>query len=149
VVASWPLTAELEIGVLGRTLFCHAIPSADEPIFTRMTPARDVERMLGDTNASVVVVGHTHVQFDRRLANGVRVVNAGSVGMPYEGRRGAYWALLGPTVELRRTDYDVDAAVASIRAARGAADDDTLVRYLLEPPDPGEATAFFEKQRGA
>ena len=36
----------------------------------------------------------------------VRWVNAGSVGMAYEDEPGAYWALLGPDVELRRTAYD-------------------------------------------
>jgi putative phosphoesterase len=146
-ITSWPLTVELEVDGLGRVLFCHAIPTADEPIFTRITTDEDVERLLGDTGSNVVVVGHTHVQFDRVLANGVRVVNAGSVGMPYEGLPGAYWALLAPDVELRRTEYDVEAAVASIREARGTADEDTLVRYLLDPPDPDDATAFFESQR--
>lgn len=147
LVASWPLTTELEIDELGRTLVCHAIPSADEPIFTRITPDAEVEELLGGTGAGAVVVGHTHVQFDRRLANGLRVVNAGSVGMPYEGRQGAYWTVLGPDVELRRTEYDVDAAIAAIREARGAADEDTLVRFLLAPPDPDEATNYFESQR--
>ncbi len=143
-VASWPLTVELEIDGLGRMLFCHAIPTADEPIFTRITPDPEVEEMLGDTGADVVVVGHTHVQFDRRLASALRVVNAGSVGMPYEGRRGAFWALLGPDVELRRTEYDVEGAVSAIREATP---DEDLVRRLLDPPDPDEATAFFESQR--
>jgi putative phosphoesterase len=147
VVAAWPLTTELEVDGLGRVLFCHAIPTADEPIFTRTTPGAEVEELLGETGADLVVVGHTHAQFDRRLESGLRVVNAGSVGMPYQGRRGAYWALLGPDVELRRTEYDVDAAVAAIRESRGDADEDTLVRYLLEPPDPDEVTAFFESRR--
>ena len=61
--------------------------------------------------------GHTHMQYDRTLSNGLRIVNPGSVGMPYEGRPGAYWALLGPDVEFRRTEYDVEAAVAAIRFA--------------------------------
>ena len=88
------------------------------------------------------------MQFDRRLATGLRVVNAGSVGMPYEGRRGSFWALLGPDVELRRTEYDVEAAVATI-GALGSATHDQLVGYLLDPPQPDEATAFFESQRSA
>jgi putative phosphoesterase len=145
-VASWPLTLELEIDGLGPTLFCHAIPTADDPIFTRLTPDEDVDELLGDVSADVVVVGHTHVQFDRRLPSGVRVVNAGSVGMPYGGRRGAFWALLGPEVELRRTDYDVDAAAAAIRAVGGDGNEQ-LARVLLEPPDPDEASRFFESQR--
>jgi putative phosphoesterase len=145
-VGSWPLTVELEIEGLGRTLFCHAVPTADEPIFTRVTPDEVVVDLLGGVDAEVVVVGHTHVQFDRRLPSGLRVVNAGSVGMPYEGRRGAFWALLGPGVEHRRTEYDTEAAVAAIRGVDGVAHEQ-LVGYLLEPPDPDETSRFFENQR--
>jgi predicted phosphodiesterase len=146
-IASWPLTVELEIDGLGRALFCHAIPTADEPIFTRRTPNEVVAELIGDVAADVVVCGHTHMQFDRLLPTGLRVVNAGSVGAPFERPRGAYWALLGAAVELRRTDYDVDAAVASIRSA-GAPVDEELLGLLLEPPDRDETTARFEAARG-
>jgi predicted phosphodiesterase len=61
---------------------------------------------FADTEEPTVVLGHTHMPFDR-LADRRRFVNPGSVGMPY-GRRGAYWALLGPDIALRRTDYDAD-----------------------------------------
>jgi predicted phosphodiesterase len=147
-IAAWPLTVELDVDGLGITLFCHAIPSADEPIFTRITPDEDVIELLGLVDAAVLVCGHTHVQFDRVLRSGLRVVNAGSVGMPYEGRRGAFWALLGRSVELRRTVYDVEAAAAAIRDV-GKPTDEQLARYLLEPPDPDEVTAYFESQRTA
>jgi putative phosphoesterase len=147
-VAAWPLSTDLEIQGLGRVLFCHAIPTSDEPIFTRITPDEAVVDLLGDVPTDVMVCGHTHVQFDRQIPTGLRIVNAGSVGMPYEGRRGAFWALLGPTVELRRTDYDLDAAVGSMRAARGE-QDESMLGWLLEPPDPDEASAFFEAQRTA
>jgi putative phosphoesterase len=147
-ITTWPLTIELEIEGLGRTLFCHAIPTADEPIFTRITPDEDVTELIGDVEAELLVCGHTHVQFDRRLSNGLRVVNAGSVGMPYEGRRGAFWAVLGPDVELRRTDYDVEAAVASIREVDSPIRDQ-LIGWLLDPLDPDETTNYFESQRSA
>jgi putative phosphoesterase len=147
-VAAWPLTHALEIDGLGRTLFFHAVPAADEPIFTRITPDEDVARLIGHVEADLAVVGHTHVQFDRSLPGGLRVVNAGSVGMPYEGRRGAFWALLGLDVELRHTEYDVEAAVAAMRAD-GAPRPDAQLQLLLEPPDPDETTRFFESQRGA
>ena len=146
VVASWPLTVELDVDTLGRALFCHAIPSADDPIFTRITPDDDVVELVGAVEAELLVCGHTHVQFDRRLASGLRVVNAGSVGMPYEGLRGAFWALLGPSVELRRTEYDVEAAATAIRKV-GKPTDEQLAGYLLEPPDPDEVTTYFESQR--
>jgi putative phosphoesterase len=146
-IASWPLTFELEIEGLGRTLFCHAIPSADEAIVTRNTPDDAVVELMDDVGADVVVCGHTHMQFDRRLASGLRVVNAGSVGRPFQRPAGAYWALLGPDVELRRTDYDVQAAIDTIRSANALVDDG-LLADLLEPPDRDETTARFEAARG-
>lgn len=147
-IASWPLTVELDVNGLGRTLFCHSVPSSDDPIFTRITPDDEVVDLIGDVEADVLVCGHTHVQFERRLPNGLQVVNAGSVGMPYEGRRGAFWALLGPGVDLRCTSYDTEAAVAAIRARPGA-DNEALARRLLEPPDAQAATVYFESLRGA
>jgi putative phosphoesterase len=147
-VASWPLTHEFEIDGLGRTLVCHAIPTADEPIFTKLTPDEEVAALIGDVDADLVVVGHTHIQVDRRLPSGLRIVNAGSVGLPYEGRRGAFWTILGPTVEPRHTEYDVEAAVASMRAD-GAPRPEEQLRLLLEPPDPDETSRLFESQRGA
>jgi putative phosphoesterase len=147
VVASWPLTHELEIGGLGRTLVCHAIPTADEPIFTRITPDEDVAALLGDLDADLVVVGHTHMQFDRRLPSGLRIVNGGSVGLPYEGRRGAFGAILGPEVDMRHTEYDVEAAVASMRSS-GAPRPEEQLNLLLEPPSSDETSRFFESQRG-
>ena len=145
-VASWPLTVELEIEGIGRALFCHATPTADEPIYTRITPDEDLAALLGDVDADLVVVGHTHVQFDRSLPNGLRIVNAGSVGIPFERPPGAYWALLGPDVELRRTEYDVDAAVAAMRSGRAPVGEEYLAE-LLEPPDAEETTARFEAAR--
>jgi len=147
-IAAWPLTVELEIDGVGRTLFCHAIPTADEPIFTRITPDEEVIELIGDVEAELLVCGHTHVQFDRQLPNGLRVVNAGSVGMAYEGRRGAFWCVLGPDVQLRHTEYDVEAAVEAIRAVESQTDD-RLIGWLLDPPDPVETTAYFENQRNA
>jgi predicted phosphodiesterase len=143
-IASWPLTVELEIDGIGRTLFCHATPQADEPLFTRSTPDEDLAELIGEVDARLVVVGHTHVQFDRRLPTGLRVINAGSVGIPFERPPGAYWALLGPEVELRRTEYDVETAVASMRVA-GVAEE--YLAELLEPPDGEDTTARFEAAR--
>jgi putative phosphoesterase len=149
VVASWPLTVGLEVEGLGRVIVCHATPTSDEPIYTRITPEDDLSATLGPIDVDVVVSGHTHVQYDRTLSSGLRIVNPGSVGMPYEGVPGAFWALLGPDVDLRRSEYDVKAAVAGMRATGAPGVEDHLVRYLLDPPDPTEATTFFESQRGA
>jgi putative phosphoesterase len=147
-VAEWPLTARLVIDGLGAVLVCHATPTSDEPIYTRITPDDEVAQLFAGMDAGVVVCGHTHIQYDRTLRSRLRIVNPGSVGMPYEGKRGAFWALLGPEVELRHTEYDVEAAVAAIRASGAPDVEEQLVKYLLEPPDPTETTEYFESLRG-
>ena len=87
--------------------------------------------------------GHTHVQFERMI-DGIRFVNAGSVGMPYEGRQGAFWALLdGGVPEFRSTPYAVDAAAAAIRTT-SYPNAEQMVGWLLEPEDPDEVSAYFE-----
>jgi putative phosphoesterase len=144
VVAGWPLTVELDVDGLGRVLFCHGSPRSDEEILTRVSPDDRVSAALAGVDETVVVGGHTHVQFDREVA-GRRLVNAGSVGMPYEGRHGAFWALLGPDVELRRTEYDAEPMVSALEAIGdpGALD---RVGWLRDPPDPDAVSAYFESQ---
>jgi len=144
----WPLTIELEVEGIGRVLACHSTPASDEPIYTQITPERELLELLGEVESDVVLCGHTHMQYDRLLSTGLRVVNPGSVGMPYEGRRGAYWALLGPDVDFRRTEYDVEGAVAAMRELDAPLSDEQL-QLLLEPLDPETATAEFESLRGA
>jgi predicted phosphodiesterase len=99
-----PERLTLEVDGLGEVLFCHATPRNDYEIFTILSPDERVLEMMGGVPQRVVVCGHTHVQDDRRIGE-YRVVNAGSVGMAYEDTPGAYWALLGPDVGLRRTSY--------------------------------------------
>jgi predicted phosphodiesterase len=100
-----PERVELDLPGLGHALFCHATPQNDLDMVTPLTPDERLGGILAGVSADVVVAGHTHVQEDRRVG-GIRWVNAGSVGMAYEDEPGAFWALLGPDVELRRTAYD-------------------------------------------
>jgi putative phosphoesterase len=91
-------------------LYCHASPRNDMDIFTERTPEEPLAPLFEGLDVSTVVCGHTHTQFERTVA-GVRIVNAGSVGMPYEEEAGAYWLLdLAP----RRTPY----AGAELKATR-------------------------------
>lgn len=130
-----PLTVTFDVDGLGPVLFCHATPRNDTEIRTAVSPDERWLEVLDGVDEPTVVCGHTHVQFDRTIGS-TRVVNAGSVGMPYEDEPGAYWALLGPNVELRRTEYDVPATLAAIEA----------VGLPTEWPQAtaAEATAHFE-----
>ena len=87
---------------IDRVLFCHATPRNDVDIFTERTPEERLVEIFAGVGADVVVCGHTHMQFERSIA-GKRVINSGSVGMPYENEPGAYWTL---DLEHRRTDYE-------------------------------------------
>jgi predicted phosphodiesterase len=125
---------------LDGVLYCHGSPRSDEEIITAFTPEARLVPMLEGVEEAVVVCGHTHHQFDLRAA-GRRVVNAGSVGLPYEGVAGAFWLLVGDgEPRLRRTDYDVPAAVAAMGAA-GFPDFDEFVRDSLVEPMTAEAVA--------
>ena len=141
-IAGLPETVTIDVEGLGDVLFCHGSPRSDEDIITAVTPDDRLGRILEGVAEPVVVCGHTHHQFDH-AAHGRRIVNAGSIGMPYEGRRGAFWAMLGPDVELRSTAYDLDAAAAAIRAT-GFPDADELVATLGEPPTADEVARHFE-----
>ncbi|MFN2469986.1 MAG: metallophosphoesterase [Gaiellaceae bacterium] len=141
---SLPETVRLRIEPLGDVLFCHGSPRGDLEMLTDATPEERLRDAVAGAGADLVVCGHTHAQW-RRIVDGLTVLNAGSVGMPYEGRPGAFWALLGPGIEHRRTEYDVDAAVAAYRAS-GYPDADEFAREtLLEPATAAEATEFFER----
>jgi predicted phosphodiesterase len=120
-LASFQVDVVIELDGLGATLFCHGSPRSDEEILTRITPERRWRPMFAGVGQRVVVCGHTHAQFDRMLG-GVRVVNAGSVGMPYttasRGPSGRYWV---PT-----SDFDAPATTSappkqSFAAAAGPA----------------------------
>jgi putative phosphoesterase len=132
VLARWPETLRLPLPTLGSVLFCHATPRNDTEIFTRRTPTERLVPVFAGAGASVVVCGHTHMQFDR-LIEGTRVVNAGSVGMPF-GEPGAYWLLLDREVTLRRTEYDRARAAARIRATAYPQAEDFAARSVLDPP---------------
>lgn len=137
-----PLAHELELDGLGRALFCHATPRDDEEIVTPLTTDERLAAILADVDADVVVAGHTHMQQDRRVA-GVRWVNAGSVGLPYEGEIKAFWTLLGSDVERRRTAFDVGAAVRAFEAV-GREDVARFVENFRVAPSRDEAAAYFE-----
>lgn len=147
-LAGFAETATAEVAGLGSVLFCHGSPRSDEELVTFETPEPRMRALLEGATTDVLVTAHTHVQFDRTIA-GVRSVNPGSVGMPYEGRSGgAYWATLGPDVELRCTEYDLDEAVRQYRAT----DDplaEQMVVILLEPPTRAEVIADAEAREFA
>ena len=117
LLADLPLTVSLDIDGLGAVAFCHGTARDDNEFILVDSPVEHYRAAFAGLAEPTVVVGHTHMPFDR-LADRRRVVNPGSVGLGY-GHPGASWALLGPDVVLRRTWYDTEAAAAALEAAAG------------------------------
>lgn len=131
LLAAWPRTLQLAIDGLGAVLFCHATPRSETEVFTRATPDERLRPIVSGLDADVLVCGHTHMPFDRRVGR-TRILNPGSVGAPF-GERGAGWALLGPDVGLRRTTYDLERAAQAFRATDYPQAMENA-RELLDPP---------------
>lgn len=142
-LAAWPKTLTREISGLGDVLFCHATPRNENEIFTRLTPEEPLLPMFAGVDSRLVVCGHTHMQFDRVVGN-IRVVNAGSVGMPF-GDPGAYWLMLGPDVELRKTEYDFEKAANRIRATDYPQAPDFAAQNVLKPPSEQQMLELFTR----
>lgn len=128
---------------VGEVLFCHGSPRSDLEILTVATPEERLREVLAGVKENVMVCGHTHMQFDR-VCEGKRVVNAGSVGMPY-GDPGAYWLLLGPNVSLRKTNYDLESAAELVRKSGYPLAQDFADNNILKPATAQEAIEYFER----
>lgn len=150
-ISGLPLCVTVDIRGLGPTLFCHATPRRDDEMILVDSPPHRWEGVLDGVAERTVVLGHTHMHFDR-LAAGHRIINAGSVGMAY-GEPGATWALLGPDVTIRTTRYDT-AAAAEIIGASGYPDAaGWAAEYVLQHYSDSDALEAFSqiaaKQAGA
>lgn len=143
MMGAWPGTAQLTIPGQGEVLFCHATPLSDSDIFTRKTPASGLLPIFDGVDQQVVICGHTHMQFDRMIGK-TRVVNAGSVGMPF-GQPLAQWLLIGSEIQLRQTDYDLSFAADQVRASGYPQAEQFVSQNILAVPDEKRMLEFFEQ----
>jgi putative phosphoesterase len=137
-LATFEDTVSIEVDGLGPVRLAHGSPRSDEECVTPETPDERVREFSAGVDEKVIVTAHVHMQFDRHVA-GVRSLNAGSVGLPYETAPGAYWALLGPDVEFRRTEYDLDATI-------GQPDVEQIVEMMITPPTQREIIEYGEER---
>jgi predicted phosphodiesterase len=141
-IAALPDQIELDVEGVGHVLFCHGSPRSDEEMILKTTPDEWLREMLAGVEADVLVCGHTHMQFDRRVDRW-RVVNAGSVGLAY-GAPGAHWLLLGPDLEHRRTPYDADAFADRVKTFDWPIAERFAEENIRTVPSEQEALEFFE-----
>jgi diadenosine tetraphosphatase ApaH/serine/threonine PP2A family protein phosphatase len=103
-------------------LAVHASPRSDEENIYPDTTETELKQILQDNLPyTLLLCGHTHVPMDRLVA-GQRVVNVGSVGLPFDGDPRAGYTLIHLMpggryqVEMRRVAYDVEAVVEQLYA---------------------------------
>lgn len=137
-----PMTVALD-GVL----YCHSTPTDDMPIVSAETPVEVLDELFLDVSEPTVVIGHTHHQFDRRTSR-VRVVNAGSVGMPYEGEVAAFWTLVEDgEPHFRRTPFDVERAIAALESSEWPPAAEFIAENLRVAVTREDAISYFESRR--
>jgi predicted phosphodiesterase len=135
-IEQWPPTITMNVPSLGNVLFCHATPHSDTELFTSASSDESIIPLFRGVTAGCVVCGHTHMQFDRQLVvdQPLRLVNAGSAGMPF-GAPGAYWLLMHEgEIELRHTGYDLARAAERIRATAYPDRVAFAEQHVLAPP---------------
>lgn len=149
ILARWPKTVSLNLPSIGDVFFCHATPRDENEIFTKLTSEEQLLPVFQDVSAPLVGCGHTHMQFDRMIGK-TRVVNAGSVGMPF-GKPGADWLMLSDDagVELRHTDYDLPAAATRIRATNYIQAEEFAANNVLNPPSEEQMLELFTRHSTA
>lgn len=141
----WLQSRPLSVTVDG-VLYCHAAPEDNTSMTTAETP-EDAIRETFAGRTGTIVIGHTHHQFDRTVGD-LRVVNAGSVGMAYEGDIAAYWTLLEDgEPKPMRTEFDVDRAVRETSASGWPHASEFVAENLRTAVSREEAIASLESRR--
>lgn len=142
-IASWSTTLTIELHGLGEVLFCHATPANDIDVFTSLTPDARMLSLFNNVTASLVVCGHTHMQF-ARIVGDIRVVNGGSVGMPF-GKTSADWLLIDREVVFNHTDYDRAKAAARIRQTDYPGAETFAANNVLTAPSEAQALQMLSR----
>jgi putative phosphoesterase len=145
LLASWAKTLSFEIAGIGKVLFCHATPRDDNEIFTRQTPEELLLPIFEGIDVNLIVCGHTHMRFDRMIGK-IRVVNSGSLGMPF-GEPVANWLLLGKDIQFRKTSYDLEKAAERIRNTNYPQAEEFAATSILNPPSEELMLEIFSKAK--
>lgn len=144
IMEEWQEKYTCYVPGMGEILFCHATPQNDTDIFTKRTPVEKLLPIFEGNHSPMIVCGHTHMQFDREIGT-KRVVNAGSVGMPF-GEPGAYWLLIENDFQLRKTDYDVEETARIISATRYPDAVNFAANFILLPPSEETMLEVFDRR---
>ncbi len=144
IIASWQEQVAITTPSLGEILFCQATPRDENEIFTIQTKDEKLLPIFDNVEADLVICGHTHMQFDRMIGN-MRVINAGSVGMPFGGN-GAFWLLIDEDPKLQHTEYNLSHASNQIQQTQYPLATHFAEKHVLSSPDKEEMLENLSKR---
>ena len=120
-----------------KILLVHGSPRRNNEDILPDTPMEEVERMIENVDADVILCGHTHIPCGFQTSKKKTVVNAGSIGRPFTPEPKACYLLItvdnGECLfEHRFIEYDKERASEKLRKRefKGA---DKLADMLLDP----------------
>lgn len=115
-IGALPLELRLRFPDGTQALAVHASPGEDDGFGIHpQTPDDALSAMASATNADLIIVGHTHLPFDRKVGS-TRFVNPGSVSNPLPPDLRASYALIqvasdGYDIQFRRVSFDLEKVV--------------------------------------
>jgi predicted phosphodiesterase len=144
---SLPINHFIRDDKLGMIGFCHATPNDYNYVFTPVTPNGEVKKVFNNEMEGYFICGHTHIQFEKTIDN-LKIVNAGSVGMPFSEEHGAEWLLLeNGVIRFMKTKYDIDLAKKQIKQTTYPFKDEFIETNVINPKRPEEMIPFLERMR--
>jgi putative phosphoesterase len=133
--ANWLTSLPLGYTPAGSILLVHGTPQS--PFVAPLPDSPPSEFLVYEDQAQVVVYGHVHHAFVRRLAGGTIVANTGSVGMPMDDETASYLLIdrdgVDITMRHRRVTFDRRAVIAQLKRTPEPLRSWALPKWGLEP----------------
>ena len=111
----------MRFDIAGKRVLCvHGSPRRINEYLYEDRPEHSLERMFESTEADLILCGHTHLPYHRRIGD-VHLINVGTAGRPRYADARACYALIEISDSVRttflRVAYDFEAAVQAVEAA--------------------------------
>ena len=98
----------------GKSFFlAHASPTGD---ISKYLNENEIVNELDDIIAEYILIGHTHVQYEKKVDYNL-IVNPGSVGLARDGGEACYAIFENGKITLKRINYDVDETIRDLKKA--------------------------------
>jgi putative phosphoesterase len=100
--------------IFGKTILCvHGTPESNNDIIDSRRSDEEIKEIVKDVEEDIILCGHSHHSFYKEI-NGKKIINVGSVGLPFDGIPKASFIVLDIRknkemgIEFKRVDYDIE-----------------------------------------